>query len=583
MLEMDDSQLVNAASANIFISPPDDPNCSDEDSGEENGNGDYNNLSSKQLQADAVASVKTVDGNNIQIGLGNSFEKEDAPSPAKRMKRQTKKDSSTVRKWVKEDLPSENRHKAEDFAPLYENLDLGPASTFELFFDDEVIDMIVQQTKSYAMMKGRHNITITTDKIRLFLAILFTSGYAPLPRRRMYWEPSDDVQNVAISKSMPRNEFDDIMQFLHVADNHNLSTTDKVAKVRPLLSMINERFLRFFPKEAQLSIDESMLPYYGRHSMKQFIRGKPIRFGYKIWSLNTPEGYCIQFEPYQGAGVTDPNVGLGGSVVLDLISELPHAKYQLFFDNFFTSIRLLNRLSEQGIGATGTIRLNRVENCPLSSPEQMKKQARGTSDYRCDTNSGVLLVRWNDNSVVTVASNCYGVNPLGQAQRWSNAQKKQIVIPQPNLIQQYNGKMGGVDRMDQNISLYRISLRSKKWWWPFFAYCADVAMQNAWLIYRKSAANRWMPLDHLEFRRTVTRTYFARFTSDKVPISRPLGRPKRLNHRAPDDVRYDSKNHIVAPGATQRRCAWCSKKTTHICKKCNVGLHIRCFSGFHRK
>ena len=25
-----------------------------------------------------------------------------------------------------------------------------------------------------------------------------------------------------------------------------------------------------------------MIPYFGRHSSKQFIRGKPVRFGYKV-------------------------------------------------------------------------------------------------------------------------------------------------------------------------------------------------------------------------------------------------------------------------------------------------------------
>ena len=42
--------------------------------------------------------------------------------------------------------------------------------------------------------------------------------------------------------------------------------------------------------------------------------------------------------------------------------------------------------------------------------------------------------------------------------------------------------MGGVDRMDQNISYYRISIRSKKWWVAFFMFMPDVAIQNAWLL-----------------------------------------------------------------------------------------------------
>ena len=29
-------------------------------------------------------------------------------------------------------------------------------------------------------------------------------------------------------------------------------------------------------------MDEVMIPYYGRHSAKQYIRGKPIRYGFKV-------------------------------------------------------------------------------------------------------------------------------------------------------------------------------------------------------------------------------------------------------------------------------------------------------------
>ncbi|KRY50244.1 PiggyBac transposable element-derived protein 3 [Trichinella britovi] len=40
-----------------------------------------------------------------------------------------------------------------------------------------------------------------------------------------------------------------------------------------------------------LSIDEGMLPYYGHHSCKMFIRGKPIRFGSKIWTMSSANDY----------------------------------------------------------------------------------------------------------------------------------------------------------------------------------------------------------------------------------------------------------------------------------------------------
>jgi hypothetical protein len=74
----------------------------------------------------------------------------------------------------------------------------------------------------------------------------------------------------------------------------------------------------------KFSIDETMIPYYGRHSTKQFIHGKPIRFGYKVWSLCTSDGCGIHFEPYCGVdtNVTDAGLGQGPNVVLDLAEKV---------------------------------------------------------------------------------------------------------------------------------------------------------------------------------------------------------------------------------------------------------------------
>ena len=86
----------------------------------------------------------------------------------------------------------------------------------------------------------------------------------------------------------------------------------------------------FFLNDEHLSVDESMLPYYGRHSSKQRILGKPVRMGYKVWVLASSDGYVVQFEPYQGprslaasTRSSGTSWGLGENVVLDLLEELP--------------------------------------------------------------------------------------------------------------------------------------------------------------------------------------------------------------------------------------------------------------------
>jgi len=170
-----------------------------------------------------------------------------------------------------------------------------------MFFDDDILQFIVDCTVQYARRdKLEHFFDTNVDEIRTLFAILLISGYNYLPRRTMYLEVSPDCQNEAISSAISSNRFDELMRYLHLADNLRLDSSDRFAKVRPLYNMLNERCLTFRPVEQYMSVDETMVPYFGRHPTKQFIRSKPVRFGYKLWSLATSGVYVIQFEPYGG-------------------------------------------------------------------------------------------------------------------------------------------------------------------------------------------------------------------------------------------------------------------------------------------
>ena len=156
----------------------------------------------------------------------------------------------------------------------------------------------------------------------------------------MYWEQQVEVCYDTFRNTIARNKFKEILRFLHLAYNEKLAAGDKFAKVQNILLMLNERCLCYRPTCNYLSIDESVIPYFGRHSAKQHIYSKPIRFGYKMWSLATHNGYLLQCEPYQRAATnfSVPELGMDGSVLVDMISELPtDTKYFLYFDNLFTS------------------------------------------------------------------------------------------------------------------------------------------------------------------------------------------------------------------------------------------------------
>lgn len=292
---------------------------------------------------------------------------------------------------------------------------------FEKFFDEEVFEMIILNTKLYASQHNYHDFQITVGELKIFLGVLLLSGYHSLPRERLYWSLDEDCHVSITSKAMSRNRFMEIKKFLHFCDNEaTTNSTDKMFKLRPLADLLTKKFLQWGIVHENLSIDESMVKYYGRHPAKQFIRGKPVRFGYKNWMLASADGYCYAFDVYWGksAGAVS-NEPLGSKVVKSLLEKgnvVPH-EHVIYFDNFFTSHALLRDLRQTGYRATGTVRDNRTKKCPLVSVHDMKKKTRAEFDYQFDSANEILFVRWLDNSVCTMATNHDFVNPLGKVKR----------------------------------------------------------------------------------------------------------------------------------------------------------------------
>ena len=90
------------------------------------------------------------------------------------------------------------------------------------------------------------------------------------------------------------------MKYHNLANNTSLGPNDKFRKVWPLLDKLNEYCLSNSLPEQTVSNDESMVPYFGRHGCKQFMKSNSVRFGYKLWVAMTPDGYDVQFYLYMG-------------------------------------------------------------------------------------------------------------------------------------------------------------------------------------------------------------------------------------------------------------------------------------------
>ena len=65
----------------------------------------------------------------------------------------------------------------------------------------------------------------------------------------------------------------ELKPMLHLVDNTELTpVSSKVAKIQPIHNVINTASKQFSIFHILLSVDESMVPYYGQHSRKMSIK-----------------------------------------------------------------------------------------------------------------------------------------------------------------------------------------------------------------------------------------------------------------------------------------------------------------------
>ena len=153
-----------------------------------------------------------------------------------------------------------------------------------------------------------------------------------------------------------------------------------------------------------------MVPYFGRHSCKKYMKGKPKNFGYKLWVLCSSDGYPFMFWIYEDKA-SDPNpadkeLPLRNKIILKMVSILEDTrKYHIYMDNFFNSYDLLLKLRDIGLKATGTVRKDGLSGCPVLPVKDVgaKKNGFDRGFYDCYLDGNVAIVQRKDNKVVRLS------------------------------------------------------------------------------------------------------------------------------------------------------------------------------------
>ena len=88
-----------------------------------------------------------------------------------------------------------------------------------MFFSDELIEHIAEQTNMYALQQTGISLETDKDDMEQFIGILILMSVIKLPQIKMYWSKETCVSS--ISEIMTGKRFEKLKRYFHCNDDDN--------------------------------------------------------------------------------------------------------------------------------------------------------------------------------------------------------------------------------------------------------------------------------------------------------------------------------------------------------------------------
>ena len=169
------------------------------------------------------------------------------------------------------------------------------------------------------------------------------------------------------------------------------------------------------------------------------------------------------------------------------------------------------------------------------------------------------------------------------------------------MVKEYNRSMGGVELNDMLISLDRVDIQTRKWWYlKMITHCVNICNINAWLLYKRFSDQLDVPKKEqrslLDFTKEVADVLLSagkgpkeaagkKRRSSSVSVCKSF-RKKLMVANPVADVRFNGVHHWPEFEDTRNRCRVCSMLSYICCSKCKIHLCLQkdrnCFVAFHK-
>ena len=235
----------------------------------------------------------------------------------------------------------------------------------------------------------------------------------------------------------------------------------------------------------------------------------------------------------------------------------------------------------------------------------MKKKGRGCVE-ECTTlvcGQRVWAVKYFEKRCVMFLTTYASVLPLVEKQKYDSKERKKVPIQVPAVVDIYNSHMGGVDRLDHIIALYRSWIRLRKFYHKIFFHFVDMMCATAWREYREDAAKLGCfaaaaaGISLLNFKTEIAeafckqgKTAWKRNGRPSCTVEQDFEAKRKRGPAKPilgESVRKDQVTHFPEFVQNKGRCKMpgCKGITKVFCSKCKLNLCFtpksNCFLKFH--
>ena len=220
------------------------------------------------------------------------------------------------------------------------------------------------------------------------------------------------------------------------------------------LHLIPRTWSREYQLHRDISIDESIVGFKGRHVLVNYMRiKKHHQCGPKEYNITDVSGY-MHHTIFHVKGMKLSEFGQPFDVFDTLLKPHHGKNHRLFVDNYYTSIPLCDKMLDKDIYVTGTVCVNRK-----GLPAQVKTKQKVKGDLIAVHSGQLLSTSSMDRKQVRMLSTSSTAVPVEVTQH-----KQTRIIPK--IVVDYNKGMGSIDKSDQMTDQYAVELKTVKCFIP---------------------------------------------------------------------------------------------------------------------